>query len=73
MADEATTGEEMMTDSAGQQLSRSQVVYRAKDNIRYSMGLDQLVDCYLDSLDDDDLLMWATDDEGKFGKPEIKG
>ncbi len=57
-------------DSGGTVLHNGKVKRIAKDNILMSLSKDELALLLVLNLDDEELLEWATDDEGLFPKEE---
>ena len=54
------------TDRDGKIKRRDEVLEIAADNIRNSGMEQQTLECYLNSQTDEELLEWATNDEGRF-------
>jgi len=56
-----------LVDAKNRSLPREQVAEIAQDNARASgMGNGEALDLYIEGLDDDELLQWATDENGNF-------
>lgn len=59
-------GRFLFTDNSGVTMSREDVEDLAWINVLNSLTKNELVSDYVDNLDDDDILQWATNEEGNF-------
>jgi hypothetical protein len=54
------------TDKAGLSKSDRETAELAEENIRGSMSYGELLESYMDNLHPEELLEWATDEDGEF-------
>lgn len=57
-----------LSDAEGTEMDRDDVEELAAANVRASMSIRELANLYVDVMDDEALVQWATDDEGNFPK-----
>ncbi len=55
-----------LTDKAGKEKTFSKVYEDAMSNVSGSLGRYELLEAYVDNLTDDELVEWATDENGEF-------
>ena len=65
--------DDIYVDTAGNRLSRKEVVQRAWDNAWDSMSFKELLEFYFENMNDVELMQWATNEEGRFTVEETDG